>query len=116
MIIYESTKNGFLQDVQKGVIAAKILQEYQDKIGGSGQGQINSWRNSMNFMGGVMANQAIPGDAQVAIEYRLPYTAKRVDFMVSGISQENQGCQQQPHRLVFVLEPQGQSLQFQLLS
>lgn len=89
MIIYEATKHGFLNDVDKGVIADKILEKYMDKIGNSQQAQINSWRHSMGFMASVMSSPSIPNNAQIAIEYRLPYTAKRIDFMVSGISADN---------------------------
>ena len=90
MVIYESTKSGFLNDVKQGIIATKILEKYREIIGQSPASQINSWRNSMNFMGNVMAGSAIPDNSQVAIEYRLPYTAKRIDFMVSGLSADGQ--------------------------
>ena len=45
-----------------------------------------SAKRSMGFknMYKVMNDPGIPADAGVAIEYNIPQTAKRVDFMVSG--------------------------------
>ena len=90
MIIYEANKTGFLRDVQKGVIADNIYSKYKEVIGRTEEGQFNSWRNSMEFMGDVMNDDAIPESAHVAIEYRLPYSAKRVDFMISGTTADGQ--------------------------
>ena len=37
----------------------------------------------------VMNDDAIPEDAGVAIEFNIPQTSKRVDFMISGYDAEN---------------------------
>lgn len=40
--------------------------------------------NSMQYMYKVMENKNIPEDSKIAIEYRIPNSNKRVDFIVSG--------------------------------
>lgn len=38
----------------------------------------------MQFMGNVLADQEIPSDCQISIEYAIPLTSKRVDLIVTG--------------------------------
>jgi len=38
----------------------------------------------MQFMGNVLADQEIPSDCQISIEYAIPLTSKRVDLIVPG--------------------------------
>ena len=38
----------------------------------------------MQFMNNALVIADIPAKAQVAIEYRVPLTAKRVDFILTG--------------------------------
>lgn len=46
--------------------------------------EIRSWQNSMQYMYHVIENNDIPNDCGIAIEYNIPQTSKRVDFMISG--------------------------------
>jgi len=43
----------------------------------------------MIYMSSVIQSASIPGDAGVAIEYRIPMSAKRIDFIVSGLDESN---------------------------
>ena len=38
----------------------------------------------MQFMGNVLADQEIPSDCQISIEYAIPLTSKRVDLIITG--------------------------------
>jgi len=38
----------------------------------------------MQFMGNVLADQEIPFDCQISIEYAIPLTSKRVDLIITG--------------------------------
>ena len=38
----------------------------------------------MQYMNNVLLRSEIPGDAGVAVEYKVPLTAKRVDFILTG--------------------------------
>src|SRR5699024_10447277 len=46
--------------------------------------EIRSWENSLLRMGNVMQDKGIPNDASVAIEFQVPNTSKRVDFLIAG--------------------------------
>ena len=85
MIVYTSTKAGFAEDVVSNRIEQKILAAFQDALGRStGEKEIDSWRNSMMYMNNVLGDPDIPDDACVAIEYKLPQSAKRIDFILTG--------------------------------
>lgn len=85
MLVYASSKADFLDDVRSNRIDAKILDAFKRHIGHStSKSEITSWRNSMVYMGHVLADDGIPIDAGVAIEYTLPQTSKRIDFILTG--------------------------------
>ena len=50
----------------------------------TGESEINSWRESMLRMRGVLADNEIPNNAGVAIEFNIPHTSNRIDFLLSG--------------------------------
>jgi hypothetical protein len=85
MIIYSATKAEFRDDVKQNRIEDAILAEFERRLGHStGQTEVESWKNSMVYMSNVLDDDGIPGDAGVAIEYRIPQTSKRVDFILTG--------------------------------
>lgn len=85
MIVYSAIKQTFLDDVESNQIHHLILAELKRRAGFSvGAREIESWRNSMQYMYKVLRSDGIPGDAGVAIEYTIPLTSKRVDFILSG--------------------------------
>ncbi len=85
MLVYTATKSEFVADVQSNRIEAKILAEFQSRLGFStGASEIAAWRNSMQYMQNVLLDDGIPDDSGVAIEYRIPMTAKRIDFILTG--------------------------------
>lgn len=46
--------------------------------------EIDSWTNSLRYMHDVLEDSAIPADAGVAIEYHIPRSSKRIDFILTG--------------------------------
>ncbi|MEG0259977.1 MAG: DNA/RNA helicase domain-containing protein, partial [Lysinibacillus sp.] len=84
MIIYESTKEQFVSDVTNELLVERLYESYQEKIGRTSKQEILSWENSLQRMSNVMQDQDIPSDAAVAIEFKIPNTSKRVDFIVAG--------------------------------
>lgn len=85
MIVYSATRGQFTEDVFTNVIEAKILAAFERRVGRStSQREIESWKNSMQYMNNVLIGHQIPEDAGVAIEYKVPLTAKRVDFILTG--------------------------------
>nr|WP_217907593.1 DUF2075 domain-containing protein [Desulfosediminicola ganghwensis] len=47
--------------------------------------EVDSWLNSLQYMDRILNDNDIPGDAGVSIEYHLPQTSKRIDFILTGI-------------------------------
>ncbi len=50
----------------------------------TGKSEIDSWINSLRYMDTVLSDRDIPDDAGVAIEYHVPQTSKRIDFILTG--------------------------------
>lgn len=85
MIIYNETKEQFRQDVKNNLIDKKIYEKFQNLFGHrTSQAEINAWKNSMLYMSNILDDSNIPQDAGIAIEYNLPKTNKRIDFLISG--------------------------------
>ncbi|MEG2907685.1 MAG: DNA/RNA helicase domain-containing protein [Erysipelotrichaceae bacterium] len=91
MLVYQGIKGDFLLDVLNDRICDKIHNEYKRFFGKSNESQIRSWKNSMEYMNKVLSDAEIPNEAGIAIEYNIPTTSKRVDFIVSGFDQNNKG-------------------------
>lgn len=90
MIVYEASKQEFLEHVDQDQLVIHILNQFELKVGHTtSESEIRSWDNSMLHMYRVLNDQSIPNDAGVAIEYKIPYTSKRVDFLLSGHNGEN---------------------------
>ena len=90
MIVYTATKSEFNNDVLLNQISDKILQKLRESnIHGGADSEYKSWQNSLIFMRNVLDDQEIPNDASIAIEYQIPRTSKRVDFIISGADNEN---------------------------
>lgn len=85
MIVYSGTKNSFRRDTINGVIASKLDSIFCSLgIGKEGYSEFISWKNSLPQMSNIISDERIDGNVQVALEYQIPLTSKRVDFMVGG--------------------------------
>jgi len=85
MIVYSANKSLFVQDVKTGMIATKILDLLRKKgLSGGQEREFESWHNSMKFMRDIVDDSEIDDDVQLAIEYNIPQTSKRVDFIIVG--------------------------------
>jgi len=85
LIIYQTDKQRFLDDVFKHDLEAIVLDSFRNRTGRSvSKEEIRSWASSLNYMGKVLNDDAIPNDCGVAIEYMIPQTSKRVDFLLTG--------------------------------
>ncbi len=87
MIIYSNTKSGYMDDCKKGQLVSKLQALIGQKLGRSGQSEVRSWQNSLQYMYMVMDDDKIPNDSGVAIEYVLPTSRKRIDFLLTGFDQ-----------------------------
>lgn len=89
MIVYSANKGQFVRDVRTGVIASRILSLIRERGLNAGQDrEFESWHNSMKFMRDIVDDRDIDDDVQIAIEYNIPQTSKRVDFIIIGSNEE----------------------------
>lgn len=90
MIVYEGIKRSFIEDVNLGLIADKIREKYIEVLHRRPTGpEFNSWKNSMQYMRGVLDDDEMPNNMGVAIEYNIPPTGCRIDFVMSGYSKND---------------------------
>ncbi|MEE8717203.1 MAG: DUF2075 domain-containing protein [Coriobacteriales bacterium] len=86
MLVYTGTKSSFMRDVENDdiapIIEKNVLQKMHRKTNAP---EFRSWQNSMQYMYKVVNDADIPDDCGVAIEYNVPLTDKRVDFILSGL-------------------------------
>lgn len=92
MIVYDGTKEEFLKSVEQDSIATEIEENIYKKMHRStARNEFRSWENSLEYMYKVLNDSKIPKDAGIAIEYNIPQTSKRVDFLISGFDLSNKG-------------------------
>lgn len=85
MIIYSSSAREFRERVDSNLLTVTIEEAFVRKMGmHPSRGEIRAWNNSMQFMERVIRNSKIADDCGILIEYNIPATSKRVDFIVTG--------------------------------
>lgn len=100
MIIYQGTKSGFLQDTDNRDIEDVVARAYLARTGRYvPNAEIRSWRESLAQMAKVLRDESMPDDMGVGIEYGIPQTAKRIDFILSGRDADDR-----PHLIVVELK------------
>lgn len=91
MIVYSSTKSQFQADIMTNDIGAIILNAYTTRTGRStAPAEVDSWTSSLSYMDKVLSDAEIPDDAGAAIEFHIPQTSKRIDFILTGKDHEQQ--------------------------
>lgn len=90
MIVYLAQKHEFLADVDSNAIEDRIQREFQRTHRRAvGASERASWKNSMQYMYRILEDKDIPSDVGVAIELGIPMSAKRMDFVITGMSETN---------------------------
>ncbi len=70
MLLYESTKSGFLDDLLGDELVPEIKRGYRNKgLGIGSDNEVRAWRNSFQYMYKVLRGSAVPDNAGVAIEF-----------------------------------------------
>ncbi len=92
MIIYDGIKTDFLKSVENDAIALEIQKNILARMGRhTAKSEFRAWENSLEYMYKVLNDSDIPQDAGIAIEYNIPQTSKRIDFLISGYDHRDQG-------------------------
>ncbi|MFI0472022.1 hypothetical protein ACGLWX_04760 [Halomonas sp. HMF6819] len=85
MLVYNATKQQLIDDVRANVITEAIENEVARRLNrNSPRSEVTSWENSLRFMMSILLDEGIPASAGVAIEYNIPLTNCRVDFILTG--------------------------------
>lgn len=91
MIIYQASKQSFTEDVLSGTIEEIVLSFFEKRLQRlTGESEIQSWRESLGQMDRVLSDAEIPADCGVAIEYQIPLSSKRIDFILTGQNEQGQ--------------------------
>lgn len=90
MIVYKETKSKFLDQVFTTDIEEVVRDALIRNLGRNvGIAEVRSWRNSLESMAKVLNDADIPAESGVAIEYNIPQTGKRVDFILTGLGADH---------------------------
>lgn len=85
MIIYQASKRQFLHHALRDDIEEVVERHFRGVTGHSvGPSEIRAWKHSLLEMAKVLGDDEIPEDAGIAIEYQLPNSSKRIDFVITG--------------------------------
>src|SRR5262245_34863107 len=85
MIVYNKTKEDFSNDIltnQIEVIISSQIEKFTGKR--TSKSELMAFQNSLSYMDKVLHDREIPDDCGISIEYHIPQTVKRVDFIISG--------------------------------
>ena len=91
MIVYSGTLKQFSHDVLMGIIADRIEECFVlNGFNHHNDAEYRAFNNSLMVMNNVLCNDSgIDQNIHVAIEYQIPLTSKRVDFLITGYDELN---------------------------
>jgi hypothetical protein len=87
MLVYKAVKSEFMDHVERDVIVERISEGFRRHVRTPPKAEIGAWHDSMQYMYKVLNTNDIPGACGVAIEYGVPYTSRRIDFVLTGRSE-----------------------------
>ncbi|MBB1088983.1 DUF2075 domain-containing protein [Lysobacter sp. SG-8] len=89
MIVYQGTKASFIDDHDNSSIEDVIASRYLQRTGRyAPTPEMRSWKASLAEMAKVLRDTGIPDDIGVGVEFGIPQTSKRIDFILSGRSED----------------------------
>lgn len=89
MIVYQGTKRSFLDDSMNRDIEDLLAAAFLDATGRyAPQGEYRAWQASLGQMAKVLHDEDIPHDVGIGIEYGIPQSSKRIDFLLSGVDDD----------------------------
>lgn len=85
MIIYQASKSQFLHDALRSDIEDVVSRQFLSATGHrASPSEVRAWQYSLLEMAKVLQDEEIPDEAGVGIEYQLPQSSKRIDFVITG--------------------------------
>ena len=90
MIVYHGTKTQFLADHDDHNIEDVIATRFLQRAGRyAPQAEMRAWKASLGEMAKILRDDAIADDIGVGVEFGIPQTSKRIDFILSGRSDDD---------------------------
>lgn len=89
MIVYAATKQTFMEDSDNDALVDRISDGFRKQFGKPREGEVRAWKNSLLYMYKVINDHQIPNNVGVAIEFKLPGSSRRVDFIISGKNKDH---------------------------
>jgi len=86
MITYNESLSNFNHHIENNLIVDKIKEKLGQNVTDS---EKRSWKVSLGEMYKVLNQSCIPLDVRVGIEYKIPITTRRIDFLISGADDSN---------------------------
>ncbi len=100
MLIYARTKAQFIADVSSGSIVFILKEAFRRKgLFHDNDREAGAWKNSLTAMARVLDTKEFPDALQIAVEYQIPKTSKRIDLMIAG-----EDASGRPHLLLVELK------------
>ena len=91
MILYSSNAIDFRHAVDDNSIADRIESAFVCAFGKRpSPGERTAWNNSMRFMETIIRKSEISDDCGILIEFTIPASSKRVDFIIAGQNQASE--------------------------
>jgi uncharacterized protein len=85
MIIYNETSNNFINHIYENKIGYVLKENVYEKMNKVvSNSELRSWENSLPQMAKVIRDADLKKDTHVMLEYKLPSTEKRIDFLITG--------------------------------
>ena len=104
MLVYHAITSKFLNDMDEQTIVEQILEGFKSNgIHAPSGSEILSWRNSLVYMHMVLNHPTIPLGCGVAVEYKIPQSGNRVDFILTGLHGPVAGTKE-PQRSAIIIE------------
>ncbi len=89
MIIYSATKSQFCETVKENKIGYIVKQAFGQRMGYEpSPNEAQAFQNSLPYVGNILDGSKLPDDVGVAIEYRIPQSSKRIDFIITGKNED----------------------------
>nr|WP_244663533.1 MULTISPECIES: DUF2075 domain-containing protein [unclassified Xanthomonas] len=77
-----------MHDSERQAIEEIIATAFLQKTGRyAPDSEFRAWRHSLTQMADVLSDDSLPADMGVGIEFGIPQTAKRIDFILSGLGE-----------------------------
>lgn len=89
MIVYQGTAEEFLTMVDTNQVEVQLEKAFREKLGRKlPSNERGAYINSLSYMERVVRRSGVANDCGILIEYVIPLTSNRIDFLIAGEDDE----------------------------